>query len=152
MALSNIEMIRLITQDNGRLPIFDPENPTFIMTDEEIEGYLTMCNGDVLQASRWALRTMMHWIAGVSTKELYGDVEVWSDFAKNYIKAAEAFLNDKALFSGLPKGLMPYAAGISVADYWASVNDTDNPRLYDWLYTRGFRPNLEGEDSGKWEL
>ena len=39
-----------------------------------------------------------------------------------------------------------------LVDYWASVNDTDNPRLYDWLYTRGFKPNLEGEDSGKWEM
>lgn len=133
MALTNIEMIRLITQDNGRLPIFDPENPTFIMTDEEIEGYLTMCNGDVLQASRWGLRTMMAWISGVSTKELYGDVEVWSDFGKNYIKAAEAFLNDKALFSGIPKGLMPYAAGISVAELLLSYADPDNPKAYNYL-------------------
>lgn len=153
MALSDIEMIRLITQDNGRLPIFDPDQPpVFIMTDEEIGGYLAMCNGDVLQASRWGLHTMKQWISGVNTKELYGDVEVWSDFGKNYIKAADAFLNDKSLFSGLPKGVMPWAAGISVADYWASVNDTDNPRLYDWLYTRNFKPNLEGEDSGKWEM
>ena len=152
MALSDIEMIRLITQDNGRLPIFDPENLTFIMTDEEIEGYLTLCNGDVLQASRWALHTMKQWISGVSTKELYGDVEVWSDFGKNYIKAADSFLNDKSLFSGLPKGLTPWAAGVSVADYWVSVTDTDNPRLYDWLYTRNFNTVLEGVDRGKWEL
>ena len=153
MALSDIEMIRLITQDNGRLPIFDQDDTAvFIMTDEEIQGYLDLCSGDVLKAARWALHTMKQWIAGVSTKELYGDVEVWSDFGKNYIKAADAFLNDKSLFNVVTKGLMPYAAGISVADYWASINDTDNPRIYNWLYTRSFTSHLEGEQSGSWEL
>lgn len=137
MALSNVEMIRLITQDNGRLPIFDQDAPpVYIMTDEEIEGYLTMCNGDMLQAARWATRSMMNWIAGVSTKELCGDIEVWSDFGKNYIKAAQAFLDDKTLFRVVPSGVMPYAAGVSLEDIIASLNDPDNPKSSIWLYKK----------------
>ena len=136
MALSNIEMIRLITQDNGRLPIFPqpPEDPVFIMEDEEIQGYLDMCNGDVLQASRWAMRSMMQWVSGVSTKELTGDIEVWNDFGKNYIKAATAFLNDKTMFSILPSGIKPWAAGVSVESLIASAADPDNPNATNWLY------------------
>lgn len=137
-------MIRLITQDNGRLPIFDQDQPpVFIMTDEEIEGYLTMCNGDVLQAARWAMRSMMNWVSSISTKELCGDIEVWTDFGKNYIKAGQAFLDDKTLFSILPKGVMPYAAGISVTELIASLTDPDNPRKYSIVASQFAKSVLE---------
>jgi len=132
MALSNIEMIRLITQDNGRLPVF--EEGFHILTDDEIDGYLTMCNGDVLQAARWATRSVMYYISSFNTKEVFGDVEMWSDFGKNYIKAAQSFLDDKTLFSVLPTGIMPWAAGVSVESLIASAADPDNPNITNWLY------------------
>ncbi len=132
MALSNIEMIRLITQDNGRLPFM--EEGAYILEDPEIEGYLTLCNGDVMQAARWATRSIMNWVSGISTKELTGDIEVWNDISKNYLKSAQAFLDDKSLFKALPSGIFPYAAGISVANLGASMLDPDNPNTPKWLY------------------
>lgn len=150
MALTNIEKVRVLIQDNGKLPFLD--EGTYILQDEEIEMFLELQNDDLLQAARMAAYSCALFISTVSTKELYGDVEVWSEASKQYLKALQAFTSDKALLSVIPKGVMPYAAGVSVNNYLDSINDSDNPRLYDWLYTRNFKPILEGEDSGKWEL
>lgn len=150
MALTNIEKVRVLIQDNGKLPFLD--EGTYILQDEEIEMFLELQNDDLLQAARMAAYSCALFISTVSTKELYGDVEVWSEASKQYLKALQAFTSDKSLISVIPKGVMPYAAGISVQGYLDSINDPDNPRLYDWLYTRNFKPNLEGEDSGKWEM
>lgn len=150
MALSNVEKIRVLIQDNGKLPFLDEGD--YILQDEEIEMFLELQNNDLLQAARMAAYSAALFISTVSIKELYGDVEVWSNASKEYLKALQAFTSDKSMVSVIPKGVMPYAAGISVQDYLSSLNDKDNPRLYDWLYTRNFKPNLEGEDSGKWEL
>ena len=150
MALTNIEKVRVLIQDNGKLPFLD--EGTYILQDEEIEMFLELQNDDLLQAARMAAYSCALFISTVSTKELYGDVEVWSEASRQYLKALQAFTSDKSLISVIPKGVMPYAAGVSVNDYLNSINDLDNPRVYDWLYTRGFKPNLEGEDSGKWEM
>lgn len=150
MALTNIEKVRVLIQDNGKLPFLD--EGTYILQDEEIEMFLELQNDDLLQAARMAAYSCALFISTVSTKELYGDVEVWSEASRQYLKALQAFTSDKSLISVIPKGVMPYAAGVSVNDYLNSINDPDNPRVYDWLYTRGFKPNLEGEDSGKWEM
>ena len=150
MALTNIEKVRVLIQDNGKLPFLD--EGTYILQDEEIEMFLELQNDDLLQAARMAAYSCALFISTVSTKELYGDVEVWSEASKQYLKALQAFTSDKSLISVIPKGVMPYSAGVSVQDYINSVNDPDNPRVYDCLYTRGFKPNLEGEDSGKWEM
>lgn len=136
MALSNIEKIRVLIQDNGKLPFLDEGD--YILANEEIEMFLELQNNDLLQAARMAAYSAALFISTVSIKELYGDVEVWSNASKEYLKALQAFTSDKSLISVIPKGVMPYAAGISVDDIVASLSDPDNPRVYNWLYAKDY--------------
>ncbi len=132
MALSNIELVRVITQDNGKLPFLD--EGAYILSDDEIEAYLTMQGDDVMQAARMAAYSIAMWISGVNTKEVFGEVEMWNEAGKNYLKALNSFLSDKSLVSVIPKGVMPYAAGTSQEDLYNSMSNVDNPNIGNWLY------------------
>lgn len=134
MALSNIEMIRVITQDNGRLPFMSEGE--YILSDEEIDSYLTLNNADVFKSARMAAYAISLWVSGINTKEVTGEMEVWNDISKNYLKALNSFLGDSSLISVIPKGLMPYAAGISKRDLLESAADPDNPNVRNWLYVK----------------
>lgn len=131
MALNNIEIVRFLTQDNGKLPFL--KEGVYIVSDEEIEWALEYCNDDVLQAARLCCHSLTKWIAGVNTKEMFGDVEVWNEVSKQYRNAIKDFLNDKTLISVIPKGVMPWAAGISINDLVTSFSDRDNPNRYNFL-------------------
>lgn len=137
MALTEIQMVRVITQDNGRLPFLD--EGVYILEDEEIELFLELQDGDVLQAARMASHSIALWMSGINTKEIFGDVEMWNETAKNYLNALKLFQSDTTLISVIPKGLIPYAAGTSVRDLAASLADTDNPNIYNWLYNKSNR-------------
>ena len=78
---------------------------TYILQDEEIEMFLELQNDDLLQAARMAAYSCALFISTVSTKELYGDVEVWSEASRQYLKALQAFTSDKSLISIIPKVL-----------------------------------------------
>lgn len=134
MALSNIEVVRFLTQDNGKLPFLSAGD--YIVSDEEIEWAIGYCNNDVMRAARLCAYTIMRFMAGISTREVVGDEEVWNDVSKQYRNAVELFLKDKTLISVLPKGLMPYAAGISLQELAASFNDIDNPKATNWLFQK----------------
>lgn len=132
MALSPIEMVRVITQDNGKLPFL--RKGDYILSNEEVDMYLTLSSSDVMKAARLAAYAISLWVSGVNTKEVSGQVEVWNDVSKNYLKALNAFMTDATVKAVFPKGLMPYAAGTSVADLAQSIHDLDNPNIYNWLY------------------
>lgn len=134
MALNNIEMIRVITQDNGRLPFLGEGE--YILSDEELDSYLSMNNNDVFRSARMAAYAISLWVSGINTREVTGDMEVWNDVSKNYLNALKSFLSDNSLVSVIPKGLMPYAAGVSVKDLLQSAADTDNPNVLNWLYKK----------------
>jgi hypothetical protein len=131
MALSNIEMVRVITQDNGNLPFLAEGD--YILSDDEIESYLTLQNNDVFLASRMAAYSICLWIGMQKTKDMVGEVEEWYEAGKNYRNTLTLMLTDKSLFNVLPKGLMPYGAGVSNNDIIASLRDLDNPRRLSWL-------------------
>lgn len=131
MALSNIEIVRFITQDNGSLPFLEPND--YIVSDEEIEWAIENYNNDVMAAARFCCHVISRWMVRVNTKEIFGDVEMWNEASKQYRAALKDFLDDKTLVSVIPKGVMPYAAGISVEALLNSFSDTDNPRAYNFL-------------------
>jgi hypothetical protein len=134
MALTPVQIIRVITQDNGNLPFLGEGE--YILSDEELEMYLELTGDNVLKASRMAAYAISLWVSGVNTKEVTGEIEVWNDVSKNYLKAITGFLGDASLMSVLPRGLMPYAAGVSVADLAESILDSDNPNICNWLYRK----------------
>lgn len=134
MALSNIEIVRFITQDNGNLPFLKVGD--YIVSDEEIDWAIENYNNDVMAAARFCCHIIARWMARVNTKEIVGEVEVWNEVSKQYLNALKEFLNDKTLISVIPKGVIPYAAGVSVSDLYRSYNDPDNPRARTWLYQK----------------
>ena len=66
-------------------------------------------------------------LAGWTTRETVGDIEIWNVLSTAYLKALDNFISDTSS-SSLPNGLRPYASGISWADVNANNADLDNIR------------------------
>lgn len=120
MALTDIEKVRLLIGDTTTSPFFQ------LFSDEEIQAFLDMA-GSVMQAARMAAIAASMQLAGYSSRERTGDIEVWSNLSTAYIKALENFIKDSSAAT-LPNGLMPYASGISWEDFCANNNNPDNIR------------------------
>lgn len=127
MALNSIERIRWI--------IADAEGGKFypILTDEEIEDALLLFNNDILKTASFCAGAVIRELSQKSTKEVYGDVEVWAEDRKLYLESLKQLQADPSI--AIPSSFLPYAAGISVADLTASSLDTDNPRRNSFLHT-----------------
>lgn len=127
MALSSIERIRWI--------IADAEGGKFypILTDEEIEDALDLFNNDILKTASFCAGAVIRELSQKSTKEVYGDVEVWAEDRKLYLESLKQLQADPSI--AIPSSFSPYAAGISVSDLEASAADEDNPRRSSFLYT-----------------
>ena len=121
MALTDVEKVRLLIGDV-------PTSPFYILfSDEEIQAFLDMTGGNVMQAARLAAIAASLQLAGWATRERTGDIEVWSSLSTQYLKALENLIKDTSSAT-LPNGLMPYAAGISWSDVCANNNNPDNVR------------------------
>lgn len=131
MALSTTEKIRLLIGLSTTSPF------TALIADEELEWLYEYNNQDLLLTAKQAAFTLSLQLAQVNTKEKFGDVEAWNEVSKQYLKALQAFIADVKTTLILPKGCLPYAAGISTEDLIASMNDSDNPNLKNWLYMAG---------------
>lgn len=121
MALTDIEKIRILIGDTEGSPFY------ILFNDDEIQAFLDMTGGDVMQAARLAAIAASMQLAGWTTRERTGDIEVWSSLSTQYLKALENLIKD-ASSATLPNGLMPYAAGISWSDVQANNNNPDNVR------------------------
>lgn len=121
MALTDVEKVRLLIGDVPTSPFYQ------LFTDEEIQAFLDMTGGNVMQAARLAAIAASLQLAGWTTRERTGDIEVWSSLSTQYLKALENLIKDTSSAT-LPNGLMPYAAGISWADVCANNNNPDNVR------------------------
>ena len=121
MALTDVEKVRLLIGDVPNSPFY------MLFSDEEIQAFLDMTGGNVMQAARLAAIAASLQLAGWSTRETVGDITVWNDLSKQYIKALENLIKDTSSAT-LPNGLMPYAAGISWVDVQANNNNPDNVR------------------------
>lgn len=121
MALTDVEKVRLLIGDVPTSPFYQ------LFTDEEIQAFLDMTGGNVMQAARLAAIAASLQLAGWNTRERVGDEEIWSSLSTQYLKALENLIKDTSSAT-LPNGLMPYAAGISWADVCANNNNPDNVR------------------------
>jgi hypothetical protein len=121
MALTDIETVRLLIGDTPTSPFY------MLFDDESIQAFLTMNGGNVRQASRMAAIAASMQLAGWTTRETTGDLEVWNVLSTAYLKALDNFISDTSS-SSLPNGLRPYASGISWADVNANNANPDNIR------------------------
>lgn len=121
MALTDIEKIRILIGDSEGSPFY------MLFSDDEIQAFLDMTGGNVMQAARLAAIAASMQLAGWNTRETTGDITVWNDLSKQYLKALENLIKDTSSAT-LPNGLMPYAAGISKIDWEANNANSDNIR------------------------
>ena len=121
MALTDVETVRLLIGDLPNSPFYQ------LFDDESVQQFLDLNGGNVRQASRMAAIAASMQLAGWTTRERTGDIEVWSSLSTQYLKALENLINDSSSAS-IPNGLMPYASGISWADMCANNANPDNVR------------------------
>lgn len=121
MALTDVEIVRLLIGDTPTSPFYQ------LFTDEEIQQFLGLNSGNVRQAARMAAIAASMQLAGWTSRERSGDLEVWSNLSTQYLKALENLINDSSA-GNLPNGLMPYASGISWDDICANNANPDNVR------------------------
>lgn len=102
MALTPVQQVRILIGDVEGSPFYQ------LFTDEEIQGFLDMTNQDVFAAARLAAISASFQLAGWSTRERTGDIEVWSSLSTQYLKALDYLINNPG--SLIPAGLMPWSA------------------------------------------
>ena len=123
MALTDVEKLRLLIGDTEGSPFY----PLF--SDDEIQFFLDSY-GSVAEASKIAAISASFQLAAWNTRETTGDISVWNELSKQYLKALENLIG-KAGSGGttiIPNGIMPYAGGISWADVNANNANLDNVR------------------------
>lgn len=118
-----IALVRLLIGDVPSSPFY----PLF--ADEDIESFLNLVGGDVRQAARYAAISGSMQLAGFSTRERTGNIEVWNDLSKNYLVALEMFLQNQD--KEIPSGLMPWLAGQSKKELCGIKSNPDylEPKL-----------------------
>ena len=121
MALTDVETVRLLIGDLPNSPFYQ------LFDDESIQQFLDLNGGNVRQAARMAAIAASMQLAGWTSRERVGDIEVWSNLSTAYLKALDNFINDSSSAS-IPNGLMPYASGISWVDVNTNNANPDNVR------------------------
>lgn len=121
MALTPIEQVRVLCGDTEGSPFYQ------MLSDDEVQFFLDINGQNVMAAARQAAVSISLQLAGWTSRERSGDLEVWSNLSTAYLKALENLINDKSP-GNLPNGLMPYASGISWDDFCANNSNPDNIR------------------------
>lgn len=111
-----------------RLLIGDVESSPFypLFQDEDISQFLAIANGSVMDASKFAAISASMMLAGWSTRERSGSVEVWNSLSTNYLKALDYLIHNSD--KTIPNGLMPWGAGISASEMREMLCDPDRVR------------------------
>lgn len=115
-----IGLIRILIADIPSSPFY----PLF--TDDQLYDFLYLTSGDVFDAAKYAAISASMMMAGWTTRERTGQIEVWNSLASNYLKALEHFINSKK--DRIPNGLMPWGAGISRTEMEEMLCDPDRVR------------------------
>lgn len=102
MALTPVETVRLLIGDVPSSPFYQ------LFTDEEIQQFLDLNNQNVFAAARMAAISASFQLAGWSTRERTGDLEVWSSLSTQYLKALDYLINNPSTL--IPDGLFPWSA------------------------------------------
>jgi hypothetical protein len=117
MALTNIEAVNIMIGNKEGMAFY----PLF--TDDEITYFLSLNGDSVLPTAKMASTFAAAQIAGLNTREVYGDVEFWNEAAKRYIEASKlliSMIENTAMLNA-----MPYSAGLTKTDVAKYKNNTD---------------------------
>lgn len=96
-----------------------------ILSDEEIQYFLTKNNDNIKRAARDAAKTVL-FILSQQIHSRAAELEMWgTDWFSNYYKTLQMFLKDPNFNSDILSA-MPYAGGISKADIRENINNPDN--------------------------
>lgn len=111
-----------------RLLIGDIESSPFypLFQDEEISQFLSLTGGVVMSAAKFAAISASMMLAGWSTRERAGSIEVWNSLSTNYLQALDYLINNSN--KTIPNGLMPWAAGVSRVEMEEMLCDPDRVR------------------------
>ncbi|MNY17879.1 hypothetical protein D3C86_1512260 [compost metagenome] len=120
MALTLEQQVRLLYGDTTTSPFYP------LLTSDEVLWFLEQNSNNVQNAARQAAIAASFQLAGWSTRERTGNIEVWNNLANSYMKALDNFISQKV--TTLPSGLLPYCAGISWSDVEANNANLDNVR------------------------
>lgn len=120
MALTPIQQVRILIGDVPTSPFYQ------LFTDDEIQFFLDQNNGNVQLAARMAAISASFQLAGWSSRERTGEIEVWSNLSTAYLAALKNLIDNP--ISSIPNGMMPWAGGISWADVCANNTNPDNVR------------------------
>lgn len=115
-----IQLIRLLIGDISTSPFY----PLF--QDDDLYQFLTVTSGDVVNAAKFAAISASMMLAGWSTRERTGSIEVWNSLSTNYLKALDYLINNSN--KTIPNGLMPWGAGISASEMREMLCDPDRVR------------------------
>lgn len=102
MALTPVEQVRLIIGDVPSSPFYQ------LFTDEELQSFLDMTNQNVFAAARLAAISASFQLAGWSSRERTGEIEVWSNLSTQYLKALDYLINNPDTI--IPEGLIPWSS------------------------------------------
>lgn len=117
----DIYMIRLLIGDIEGSPFYQ------LFTDDDLEKFLNMANGDVMGAARLAAISASMQISGWTTRERTGDIEVWSSLSTQYLKALQNLLNNPGNI--IPQNLYPWYAGEGSCNKLMNINVCDEDLL-----------------------
>lgn len=97
-----ISLMRILIGDVPNSPFY----PLF--TDEELASLLAYANGDVTKAARTAAISASMQLAGESSKERIGDLEIWNSLSTGYLAALKLFISNPDF--KVPDGLLIWSA------------------------------------------
>lgn len=102
MALDPIMIVRTLIGDVPTSPFYQ------LFDDETIQQFLDMSGQDVYAAAKLAAISASFQLAGWSTREKTGDIEVWNTLSTQYLKALENLIKNPSMI--IPQGLFPWSA------------------------------------------
>lgn len=102
-----IQFVRLLIGDIPSSPFYP------LYEDPEIESFLVMAGGDVFQAAKLSAISAAFQFAGISTREVTGDIEVWNSLSTQYLKALDYLITNPSL--GIPAGLIPWSHTVDMS-------------------------------------
>lgn len=117
MALSNIEIVRLLIGDSPNTPFYP------LLSDEEIETILELNNNNIRKAAVMAAISISMIVPSIPIRERTGQIEVWSNIATSYLAALANLINSPLDLS--LSGIKPWAGGISWKEVCRNVKNAD---------------------------
>lgn len=125
--MTDEEKIALIALMIGDSPE-SPFHPLF--TEEEYLQFLTYAGGDVNRAVRLAAISASMMLSGISSRERTGDIEVWNELSRNYLRALAMLIDNSN--ATIPDRLIPWSHSIPLDGLTSIRICDDDCHTFSW--------------------